>query len=228
MSRADIARLRKLYERMEHQGWVHHVADAATGKLLTTPLSQPVAPLSRAERISQVLATPFDRSIFGSPTFRMTAQHPYQQSPLGFLRFRWATEVHGMGMGGPAEVEGYALWWLPDLGANVAGMDAVVFDPPQGLSLMTLSLATSTEPGQVGNILIEVLHGYDIVASFQLTVPGGNDWLFNTFDLVFTPVPSAENWIQMTIPSGSGLQGVYFYTFTLSRLIFLPPLPVLT
>jgi hypothetical protein len=56
-------------------------------------------------------------------------------------------------------------------GANVGGMDAVVFDPPQGLSLLTLYLATSTESGHVGNILIEVLHGYDTVASFQLTVP---------------------------------------------------------
>jgi hypothetical protein len=220
MSSADIARLRKLYERMEHQGWVHHVADAATRKLVTTRLSQPVAPLSRAERLSQVTGAPFDRSCFGSPTYRLTAQHPVQQSPLGFLRFRWAREVHGMGMGLPAEVEGYAFWVVPELGANVGGMDAVVFDPPQGLSLLTLYLATRTEPGQVGHILIEVFHGSDIVASFQLTVPEG-DWLFNTFDLVFTPVPSAENWIAMTIPSGSGLYGVYFYTFTLSRLIFL-------
>ena len=227
MSRADIAGLRKLYERMEHQGWVHHVADAATRKLVTTRLSQPIAPLSRAERLSQVRGTPFDGSIFGSPAYWLTAQHPDQESPLGFLRFRWAREVHGMGMGLPAEVEGYAFWWVPELGANVGGMDGVVFDPPQGLSLLTLYLATRTEPGQVGNILIEVLKGYDIVASFQLTVPGGDDWLFNTFDLVFTPVPSTENWIQMTIPAGSGLQGVYFYTFTLSRLIFVPPLPVL-
>jgi hypothetical protein len=50
--------------------------------------------------------------------------------------------------------------------------------------------------------------------------------MFNTFDLVFTPLPSAENWIQMTIPSTSGPEGVYFYTFTLSRLIFVAPFPV--
>jgi len=52
---------------MEHQGWVHHVADAATKKLVTTRLSQPVAPLSRAERLSEVCGTPLDGSIFGSP-----------------------------------------------------------------------------------------------------------------------------------------------------------------
>jgi hypothetical protein len=226
MSRADIASLRKLYERMEHQGWAHHVADAATGKLVTTRLSQPLAPLSRAERLSQVLGTPFDRSIFGSPTYRLTVQHPYQQSPLGFLRFRWASDVHGMGQGGTGEDEGYALWWRPDLGENVAGMDAVVFDPPQGLALLTLFLATSTQPGQVGVILVDVLHGSNKLASFRLTVPGVDEWMFNTFDLVFTPLPSAENWIRMTIPSTSGPEGVYFYTFTLSRLIFVPPFPV--
>jgi hypothetical protein len=67
MSRPDIAGLRKLYEQMEHQCWVHHVADAATKKLVTTRLSQPVAPLSRAERLSEVCGTPLDGSIFGSP-----------------------------------------------------------------------------------------------------------------------------------------------------------------
>jgi hypothetical protein len=89
---------------MEHQGWVHHVADAATRKLVTTRLSQAVAPLSRAERLSQVRGTPFEGSIFGSPTYRLTVQHPYKESPLGFLRFRWAREVHGIGMGLPAGV----------------------------------------------------------------------------------------------------------------------------
>jgi len=49
---------------MEHQGWVHHVADAATKKLVTTRLSQPVAPLSRAERLSEVCGTPLGRIDF--------------------------------------------------------------------------------------------------------------------------------------------------------------------
>ena len=34
----------------------------------------------------------------------------------------------------------------PDLGENVAGMDAVVFDPPQGLALFTLFLAQAPSP----------------------------------------------------------------------------------
>jgi hypothetical protein len=64
MSTADIPRIRKIYELMEHQGWVHHVANVATGKLLTTRLSQPLAPLSRVERLSQVFGTQHHRSRF--------------------------------------------------------------------------------------------------------------------------------------------------------------------
>jgi hypothetical protein len=63
----SVAILRKLAELKERQGWAHHVADAATGNLHTTELSQPITPLSRAERLSQ-LGHRFDRSIFGTPT----------------------------------------------------------------------------------------------------------------------------------------------------------------
>jgi hypothetical protein len=63
--------LRELAELKEHQSWVHHVADAATGKLVTSQLSRPVSPLSRAERLSR-LGHQFSRVIFGAPTYRLT------------------------------------------------------------------------------------------------------------------------------------------------------------
>jgi hypothetical protein len=217
VSGADIASLRKVYERMEHPGWVHHVADAATGKLVTTRLSQPLAPLSRAERLSQVRGIPVDATIFGSPIYRLSPRYPYQESPMAFLQFLWPSEVHAEGMG--LGEEGYASWSIPDLGANVGEMYAALFDAPEGLCRLTLYLSTFTPPGQVGKILV-VANG---VASFHLTVPEG--WLYNTFDLLFTRSPDAENWVQITFPSGSGLQGAFFYTFTLSRLIFVPPSP---
>ena len=49
--RAETAILRKLAELKEREGWAHHVADAATGKLITTRLRRPLAPLTRAERV---------------------------------------------------------------------------------------------------------------------------------------------------------------------------------
>ena len=86
---ANAAMRRKIAELKERPGWVHHVADAATGKLLTTQLRRPVTPLSRAQRLSR-LGHQFDTSIFGTPTYRLTPRLPYQDSPLGFLRFYYA------------------------------------------------------------------------------------------------------------------------------------------
>ena len=37
-SKDNAAIHREMAELQEHQGWVHHVADAATGKVLTTQL----------------------------------------------------------------------------------------------------------------------------------------------------------------------------------------------
>ena len=203
---------RELVELMERPGWVHHVADAATGKLLTTQLPQPLAPLSRAERLSQ-LGHQFDPSIFGAPTYRLTTRHPYQASPLGFLRFLWANDVHALGQGSQAEEEGYAFWWVPDLSEKVGEMDAVLFEPPQGRCLLSIQLATNNEAGQVGPIRIEVVKGVDVIASFQLAAHG-DGWLFNTFDLVFVPVPG--NWIRMFLQPKSGLRALYFYSLTLA------------
>jgi hypothetical protein len=56
--------LRELDELAERQGFVHHVADAASGRIVTTVLDRPPTPLSRAERLS-LLGHPFDPSIFG-------------------------------------------------------------------------------------------------------------------------------------------------------------------
>jgi hypothetical protein len=203
---------RELNQLMERPGWVHHVADAATGELLTTQLPQPVAPLSRAERLSR-LGHQFDPSIFGAWTYRLTTRHPYQASPLGFLRFLWADDVHALGMGGPPEDEGYAFWWVAEQGDKVGEMDAVLFEPPQGRCLLSIYLGINNEPGQAGPIRIEVAKGADVIASFQLAAHG-DGWLFNTFDLVFVPVPG--NWIRMFLQPQSGLRAVYFYSLILA------------
>jgi hypothetical protein len=219
----DSSILRKLAELKERQGWVHHVADAATGKLLTTRLRRPVAPLSRAARLSR-LGHQFDPSTFGTPTYRLTPRYPYQGSPLGFLKFHWARYVNTLGYGDP-EQEGFAFWRVAEdiVGEKVGGMDAVVFEPPQGRCLLTLWLGTHNEPGQVGRIRIEVV-GYPgggeatVIASFQIAAHG-NDWLFNTFDLVFIPVSApipSQHSVRMVLESGSGLEMVEFLSLTLA------------
>ena len=221
MSTTDLPSLRERDELMEHPSWVHHVADAATGKLVTTRLTHPVTPLSRAERLSQLLGTQFDRSIFGPPSYRLTVQKPYQASPLGWLRFQWALEVHGLGQGALHEEEGYAFWRIPKQGENVGIMEGVVLEPPQGLCLLTLDVATNNEPGLIGTIPIEVRKGDNVIASFKLTLPAGKEWVFHTFDLAFFPAPG-QNWIRMLLQRGSGVEMVYFYNMTLAGSHFIP------
>src|SRR5215210_7937635 len=81
---AEALARRRLYELEETQGWVHHVADLNSGEVLTTPLDRPLAPLSRAERLSQ-LGHPIDPIVLGGPSRRLTPDQPYQASPLAWV-----------------------------------------------------------------------------------------------------------------------------------------------
>jgi hypothetical protein len=212
---SDSSMLRKLAELKEGQGWAHHVADAATGELLTTQLPQPVAPLSRVERLSR-LGHQFDPSIFGAPTYRLTPRHSYQSSPTGFLSFRRARLVSAYS----DEPDGVAVWFSQDIvGENVGIMDALLFEPPQGRCLLTLLLGTFNVPGQVGRIRIEVrTWGAErLVASFRLAVHGDN-FIEHTFDLAFVSVPiiPAARLVQMILEPGSGFDFVRFRSLTLA------------
>lgn len=62
---------RRLAELSERQGWVHHVVDADTGEVLTTPLDRPLAPLSRAERLAR-LGHRIDLPSPWGPVYRLT------------------------------------------------------------------------------------------------------------------------------------------------------------
>jgi hypothetical protein len=212
--RPDSSIRREIEELMERPGWVHHVADAATGELLTTQLPQPLAPLSRAERLSR-LGHQFDTSIFGAWTHRLTTRNPYLASPLGFLSFKWAEDVHALGSF-PQVDEGHAYWLVSELGEKVGKMTAILYEPPQGRCLLTLNLAIANKPGEVGPIRIEVREVFgNVIASFQFTAHG-DGWLYNTFDLVFLAIPSVYLDVQMFLEPGSGLRQVYFYSLTLA------------
>jgi hypothetical protein len=60
---------------LERQGWVHHVVDADTGEVLTTPLDRPLAPLSRAERLAR-LGHRIDLPSPWGPVYRLTPGTP--------------------------------------------------------------------------------------------------------------------------------------------------------
>jgi hypothetical protein len=101
--------------------------------------------------------------------------------------------------------------------------EALVFDPPQGLCLLTLSFGATKLPGQIGTIRIEVL-GYlgnqlKVLASFQLNEHWDN-FLGYTVDLLFTSVPppnSSLHWVEMVLESG--LQYVQFASLQVAPTI---------
>jgi hypothetical protein len=204
--------LRKLTELKDPQGWVHHVADAATGKLLTTRLDRPVTPLSRAERLSQ-LGHQFP--IFPPPTHRLTPRQPYQASPQGFLDFQWASDTSSY----INEPNGRAGWLLQYIVPPWTGrMDALLLDAPAGRCLLTLLLAAGTLPGQVGHIRIEVkgqpAENAPLIASFDIPTQG--DLIQHLFDLVFVSAPTVPptRWIAIILEPGSGLDSVQFASLT--------------
>jgi hypothetical protein len=213
---ADSSIFRKLAERREPQGWVHHVADAATGELLTTQLPQPLAPLSRAERLSR-LGHHIDPSIFGAPTHRLTPRHPYQASPTGSLIFQWARNVSSWG----DEPNGRVDWLLQDIVSPFSGrMDALLLDAPAGRCLLSLLLGAASLPGQVGHIRVEVkgqpAENAPLIASFDITAQG-DDFNEHIFDLVFVSAPTVPptRWVAIIIEPGSGLDVVRFGSLTL-------------
>jgi hypothetical protein len=214
--RPDTSIRRKLAELKERHGWVHHVANAETGKLLTTPLDRPLGPLSRAKRLSH-LGHQFDPSVFGTPTHRLTTRRPWQTSPLGFVRFRWARETDPLG---DPEPDGYVAWDISEdiiskLGSSAA-MEAWLFDVPRGRCLSTLQLLTSNEPGQVLSIQIGLTaEGLSRVIRLAEHRDG---WLFQTVDIVFTasPVPHSLHAVTMSFEPGSGHQIVEFLSLTLA------------
>ena len=213
--RPDSSILHELDELEERQGWAHHVADAATGELLTTELSRPVAPLSRVERLAR-LGHQFDPSIFGAPTYRLTPRHPYQASPAGFLDFFLAHTVSTF----TDEPEGRAVWALQNIVGEFAGeMNAFLLEPPQGRCLLTLRIGTVNELGVVGRVRIQVLTWgiAQVIAAFELAVHGDN-LTDHTFDLVFVSAPTVPptRWVRMLIEPGSGLRFVQFRSLTLA------------
>jgi hypothetical protein len=210
---------RNLADVKEPHGWVHHVADAATGKLFTTQLDRPITPLSRADRLSQ-LGHRFDPVVFGTPTHRLTPRHPYQASPQGFLDFQFTSVMSSFN----DDPNGRADWLLEDIvPPSTAGrMDALLLDAPAGRCFLTLLLGASTLPGQVGHIRIEVrgkpAENAPLIVAFDIPAQG-DDFTEHTFDLSFGSEPTVPptRWVAMILERGSGLDFVRFGSLTFGR-----------
>jgi hypothetical protein len=211
--------LRELAKLEERKGWAHHVADAATGELLTTQLPQPITPLSRLERLSR-LGHQFDVPILGAPTHRLTPRYPYQASPRGGLTFGnafWvSTEAWDY-------TQGIAIWSFATLGRleEEGALHAQLGDLPNSRCLVTLRFSTEVQAGHdVGSVRILVKVEGHVIASFQLAVHGSGAVTEHIFDFVLVPPRPAFN-IDMILEPRSGL-----YTLTFTSLTVTPDLVV--
>jgi hypothetical protein len=204
---------RELAELTERQGFVHHVADAASGRIITTVLDRPPAPLSRAERLSR-LGHPFDPSIFG-PRYRLTPRFPYQASPLNWLTIYDANIARPDG-------EDLVFWSLPrDFNPpDPPGLRAYFGEPPAeaGRCVATLRFEGKSWEGLPGHVVVRAYGGS---AAASISVPFGDGSAQHTIDIVVVPTPG--NHVEVWADLKGGLHLVWFRSITLARELVIDP-----
>jgi hypothetical protein len=190
---------RQLAELTERQGWVHHVVDVDTGEVLTTPLDRPLAPLSRAERLSR-LGHRFDPAPWG-PRYRLSPRSPYQTAPLNWL------SVYDPVITLP-DAQDHVYWSLPQdfqPSADLPGLRSHFDQPPQQRCVATLVFAASAWAGAVGHIRI--------AGSANGRIPIAGNYAQHTVDLSFAPSPGSP--VEIFAFLEPGLHQVVFYSITL-------------
>jgi len=198
---------RRLFELAEDQRWVHHVADLDSGEMETTTLDRPVAPLSRAARLSRLAGHRFDPSIFGTPTYRLTPQRPYQPSPEGWIEVSRPTYY------APAP-GGDLCWWEPprdfDPRTNFFGLRFSFTSVPVGQRSVT-SMSFSGHPfaGTTGHLLLQA----QLVPN-TVTVPVDGTFGAHTVDFTFVTPQSSLDVVRGLLP------GIELLAFT--RVTFGP------
>jgi hypothetical protein len=205
--------LPELHDLAERQGFAHHVADAATGQIITTVLDRPPTRLSRAERLSR-LGHSFDTSVFG-PRYRLTPRVPCQASPLNWLTIYDANIARPDG-------EDLVFWSLPrDFNPHdPPGLRAYFGKPPAeaGRCVSTLIFEGGSWDGLPGHVVVRAYGGS---ASASITVPFAGGSLHHTIDIVVASTPG--NHIEVFGDLLGGLHIVVFYSITLARELVIDP-----
>jgi hypothetical protein len=202
-------RRRHMLELAETQLWVHHVADLTTGKTETTVLDRPITTLSRVQRLSIVDAM-VDTSIFGGPSYRLTARRPYQESPLAHL-------IAG-NSSGYNTWDNDISWQLPrNLGVHDStnAMRFFFQVSPDRRSVVSISCSGRAFQGTTGHVNVNAAW-----SPAEISFPFSDHFAHHTIDLVFVPLGGRESDIFMWLQTG-----IEFFTF--ESVSFYPEPPVL-
>ena len=193
------ARQRALLEHAETQRWVHHVADLDTGTVLTTTLDRPLAPVSRAQRLSG-LGHAFD-TIFGAPLYRLSLRRLYQAAPEGWIELSEPTYC------APA-VD--VAWWEPprdfDVRTRFYGVYAELAQTPYGRALASFALAGNSFAGATGHLLFSM----QLIPN-TVTIPVDASFGHHTVDLTFMP---PQRSIDISMGLVAGIEHLEFHGMT--------------
>lgn len=185
--------------------WTHHVADLSSGEVLTSALHRPLAPISRAERISRLIPG-VGPSIFDGPAFRLTPQAPYQQVPMASLTAIGALEYSSRLS---------EIWWAPPVEDDGAARQIMfmLWALPDQPSIASVSLIGNSYPGVLGQVTVLSNLGAGVA-----TLAFGEVYSEHTLDLVVNPLTSAlkpaETVITLDLQPGLeylGFASVSFY-----------------
>ena len=208
LARRDDLIRRQMAERTERQGWVHHVVDGDTGEVLTTPLKRPLAPLSRAERLTRLghgvpLPGPW------GPVYKLTARSPYQAAPLNWLaQYNVAISL--------SDAQDYIGWSLPQdfqATSDPPGFSAHFSEPPAQRCVLTLVFSANAWDGAVGHI--------SFVGTVNADIPIAGGWANHTVDIsTVPPAAGVQAWANLR----PGLHTVNFTSITLqAQRVILDP-----
>jgi hypothetical protein len=195
---------KRLDEFEEAQKWAHHVADLSTRKVQTTTLSRPVAPLTRARRLSQ-LGLHLDTTIFNGPSYQLTPRRPYLAQPESWLI---ASVV-----GDYSTLSDFILWQVPRdaTGALFQQLQCFFNVTPERQSLVSISISGKSRPGKTGFVRAGMS---DIPG--EVRVPIGQSFASHTIDIVFDPVQGRP--VEVFMVPTAGIEFVIFRSIILRNL----------
>jgi hypothetical protein len=199
--------LRRQTDKLRADGpWAHDIVDLSKRELVSEVHSGPISAATRSSRLAN-LGHLFDGSIFGGPTYRMSSQKPYQESPRAWMH-----------ASSPAfyltEVEFIAWTQARNPGSNRGFLLFHFDEPPPGKCIATFSISASPWSGATGGI--KVLGG-----GAEVTIPVAQP-INRSIDLVFEPPAGGPADVGFILEAGIQSLTFFFMTLGPAPLVFTP------